>query len=160
MVDDVGGSGHGEFKRFFHGGAGGKGGSEVGGDGVAGADDVDFAAEGKRWRVRGLLARLRADDAVLRKRDDDSASVFRGELFDGGFCFLDGRDVATEGGGEFGAVHFEANRRPVVQAAAAVADHEEVGIRNGDFARGLQNALGDDAGFGEIDLIEENDRVG
>ena len=66
LMDHQRGGGHGELHRLAQARPGGQRRGQIGGDGIAGADDIDRPADGQRRDVLGAVARRRADDAVDR----------------------------------------------------------------------------------------------
>ena len=62
-------------QRFRGRGAGGQGRGQVGGDRVAGPDDIDLAVDRQRRRVERLAVGRRRQQAVFGKRDEHVAAV-------------------------------------------------------------------------------------
>jgi hypothetical protein len=85
LVDDDGGGGVGEGEGIVELGVGGDGGGKVGGDRVAGADDVDLAVDGQGRQVDDGLVWGGGEDAAFGQGDEHGAPVCPSELQGGGF---------------------------------------------------------------------------
>ena len=73
---------------------------------------------------------------------------------------VDRRDLgATEQGRQLGRVHLEADARPALQPAPGIGEDRQFGPRLGHSPERIEQAPGDHAGFGRVDLFEHDDGV-
>ena len=161
LVDDERGGGHGELHGLAQVGPGGQGGGEVGGDRVAGADDIDRAAD------RDAPGRARGRGPARRRRCRARPCVTK-----------TGWPVrpASSAAWRLHGLEIEWRRIRVIRASSAAFILKPSGgkscrprrlsartTRRGFFSSAAWAACftrrGDDAGLGPIDLVQQQERV-
>src|SRR5437588_2139377 len=135
--------GIGYFQRLAQVSASSQRGGEIGGDGVACADDVNLAANRQRGHVFGYAVRHGSEQAALRKSDENRLAISVGNG-GGGFFDLVQAQVAFDSGQgtQFGRVHFEFNWRKATQPTAAVGEDNQFRFGFGDSFGGAKDFLG------------------
>lgn len=160
LVDDFGGGSHRDFHGFGERCFGGESGGEVGGDGISGPDDIDLTSEGERGHMSGSAGGRGADDASFGERYEGSAAVGLGRFERLGFDILDGTaGFASDHGTKFGQIHFVGDGREAFEAASAIGDDEHVRKLAGELFDFGEERASDDAGFGDIDLIHDDQSI-
>ena len=116
--------------------AGGECGGQVRRDGVAGADDIDRAAQREGGDVLDGPVGARADDPALGQGHEDGPAdcggpVRRGRRLPGPVLpsgrAIPGSPSRVQERGQLGGVHLEAQGRPAGQAATRVGEDRQVG---------------------------------
>ena len=160
LMDHDGRRGHGDFHRLAHRGFPGQRGGKVGGDGVAGTDDVDGPAHGQGGDMLRFAGGRGAEDAAFGQRDENPAALLARQGHRDPLEFVEGQVLFSAGeSGQFGGVHFENHRRKPAQTPPAVGDNEQPLPFPADGIDRLQHFARHRAGFRRVHLIQENESV-
>src|SRR5205807_4582306 len=111
--------GIGYFQRLAQVSASSQRGGEIGGDGVACADDVNLAANRQRGHVFGYAVRHGSEQAAFSKGDENGLAVPAGKSSRSGFDLVEVQFIFGIGqGAQFGRIHFEFYRGKGAQPTA------------------------------------------